>query len=203
MNEQGILVEWYWQDNWNTGRKTCPITTLSTTNPTWAVCLHSDRLVTNCLSHGPHYPDYNLGNCHCFGDWQATGAPSELTKLKYWHFKGQTRLCHRLTIRLLFLSVSQHTVAATVHKEWQETWGSSSFAAAHSSLLECVMLCCWPSGSRQCDGSQCHYHGLINCVTLNTKALWSFRVSRATCPIIWHHILLLSSKELIAVKKCE
>jgi len=46
---------------------------------------HSDRLVTNCLSHGPPYPDYKLGNCHCFGDLQATGTPSELTKLKYWH----------------------------------------------------------------------------------------------------------------------
>jgi hypothetical protein len=40
-------------ENRNTGRKTCPSATLSTTNPTWTdPGLRGERPATNRLSHG-------------------------------------------------------------------------------------------------------------------------------------------------------
>jgi hypothetical protein len=54
--------EQWWNDilkgeNWRNLRKTCPIVTFSTTNPTWIdqganPGLHSETLATNDLSHG-------------------------------------------------------------------------------------------------------------------------------------------------------
>jgi hypothetical protein len=54
----GALVEWNWQGKpKNSGGKTCPSATLSTTNPTWTdpgsnPGLRGGRLVANRLSHG-------------------------------------------------------------------------------------------------------------------------------------------------------
>ena len=57
MNEFEVMVEQYWQEKQSTRRTTCASATLSTKHPTWTGCgsnlsLHSEMLVTNCLSHG-------------------------------------------------------------------------------------------------------------------------------------------------------
>jgi len=179
MNEQGILVEWNWHDNWTTGRKTCPSATLSPTNPTWTVCLHSDRLVTNCLSHSPHYLDYKLGNCHCFGDLQATGAPSQLSKLKYWHLQRTN------------MTLSQTDCKAAVPVSIT-AYRSCNCAQWMTENLRFSQQCCCTFKS----SGMCHAVSLgkwfqtmwritvpINCITLNTKALWSFRVYGAYRPM--------------------
>jgi len=53
------------EGNKRTWREMCPITSLFTTNPTQAGArsntgLHSDSLVTNCLSHDTVYKNVNL-----------------------------------------------------------------------------------------------------------------------------------------------
>jgi hypothetical protein len=61
------MVEWYWQGKTKEIRKTCPIATLSTINPTWTdpgtnLSLCGERLVTNHLSHKTDWS--NIGSCH-------------------------------------------------------------------------------------------------------------------------------------------
>lgn len=55
MSEFEVMVEQYWQESQSTQRTACPSATLSTT--TWTgfgsnLSLHSEMLLTNCLSHG-------------------------------------------------------------------------------------------------------------------------------------------------------
>jgi hypothetical protein len=66
-------MEHCWNDNdkgkWNIQRKTCPITTLSTTNPTRTdlgsnLGLHGKRPVSNCSSHGTLFQLHT--NIHTF-----------------------------------------------------------------------------------------------------------------------------------------
>jgi len=57
VNENGEFVNWYWWENLNTWRKTCPSATSSTTNLTWTGLglnsfLCSKTLMNSCWRHG-------------------------------------------------------------------------------------------------------------------------------------------------------
>jgi len=70
-------MEHWWNDtegNKRTWREMCPITSLFTTNPTQPDAgsnpgLHSDSLVTNCLSHDTVYKTVNLNVIRTYVTW--------------------------------------------------------------------------------------------------------------------------------------